>query len=273
VISDPAGISCGATCSTTFDYGTSVALIAAAGTGSTFTGWSGGGCTGTGTCSVTMTAAASVTATFTLDQYYLTVNETGTGSGTVTSPDGISCSATCTTAFDYGTSVALTAAAAPHSMFTGWSGGGCTGTGACSLATNAGKTVTATFTLTPPFTALSPVRVFDSRVSEAQGAVSIIKQRYGGGNVLAVKIAGAADVPSSGVGAVSLNVTVVDPVGSGFVTVFPCGARPNASSLNYVAGQIVANAVIAPLSPAGEVCFFSMVDTDLIADVNGWFPS
>ena len=32
--------------------------------GSTFTGWSGGGCSGTGTCTVTVSAATTVTATF-----------------------------------------------------------------------------------------------------------------------------------------------------------------------------------------------------------------
>ena len=49
-----------------------------------------------------------------------------------------------------------------------------------------------------------------------------------------------------GVGAVVLNVTVTDAQGPGFVTVYPCGAvRPLASSLNFVAGQTVPNAVIA----------------------------
>jgi hypothetical protein len=43
--------------------------------------------------------------------------------------------------------------------------------------------------------------------------------------------------------------------------------------LNYVAGQVVPNAVIAPVSAAGEVCLFSSVDTHLLADVNGWFAT
>ena len=118
------------------------------------------------------------------------------------------------------------------------------------------------------FTALSPARVFDTRPNEAQGAVEVTKQAYG---ELRVKITGAAGVPASGVDAVSLNVTVVDPVGSGFVTVYPCGARPLTSSLNYVAGEITPNAVIAPVSPEGEVCFYSSVNAHLLADVNGWF--
>ena len=123
------------------------------------------------------------------------------------------------------------------------------------------------------FTALDPVRVFDSRPDQPQGSVAVTQQKYGGGNILKVKFTGASGVPASGAGAVSLNVTAVDPVGAGYVTVFPCGTQPTVSSLNYVTGQTVPNAVIAPLSPNGEVCFFSQVDTHLIADVNGWFAT
>jgi hypothetical protein len=44
-----------------------------------------------------------------------------------------------------------------------------------------------------------------------------------------------------------------------------------ASSLNYTAGQTVPNAVITPVSATGDVCFYSLVDTELLADVKGWF--
>ncbi|MCU1391918.1 MAG: uncharacterized protein JWM34_346, partial [Ilumatobacteraceae bacterium] len=98
------------------------------------------------------------------------------------------------------------------------------------------------------FYALSPVRVVDTRPDQAQGAVPVTQQKYGGGTILRVLIAGSAGVPPSGAGAVSLNVTVVDPDGPGYVTVFPCGGQPLASNLNFVAGQTVPNAVIAPVS-------------------------
>ena len=64
VTSSPAGINCGTTCSASFTSGTAVTLTASPAAGSTFAGWSGGGCSGTGTCTVTLTAATSVTATF-----------------------------------------------------------------------------------------------------------------------------------------------------------------------------------------------------------------
>ncbi|WP_161816021.1 S8 family serine peptidase [Steroidobacter agaridevorans] len=66
VSSSPAGISCGPTCSASFDPGSLVTLSAAADAQSVFEGWSGA-CTGLGnSCSVTMDRAQSVTAAFRL---------------------------------------------------------------------------------------------------------------------------------------------------------------------------------------------------------------
>ena len=148
VTSDPTGISCGSVCSQTFNPGSTVVLAASAGLGSTFAGWSGGGCSGGGTCRVSMTAASAVTATFTLNQYTLTVSRAGTGGGTVTSnPAGISCGLACAQVYDYPTSVTLTASASTGSTFVGWSGDGCSGAGTCTVAMTAERAVTATFVL------------------------------------------------------------------------------------------------------------------------------
>ncbi len=59
------GIDCGPTCSATFFQDTKVTLLAVPDDGSTFTGWSGGGCAGTDTCSVTLATDTQVMATFT----------------------------------------------------------------------------------------------------------------------------------------------------------------------------------------------------------------
>ena len=64
VASDVPGIDCGSSCASGYALGTVVTLSARAASGSTFTGWSGGGCGGTGTCTVTMNASQVVTATF-----------------------------------------------------------------------------------------------------------------------------------------------------------------------------------------------------------------
>ena len=94
----------------------------------------------------------------------------------------------------------------------------------------------------------------------------------GAGSVTALPVLGRGGVGGDA-GAVVLNVTVTDPQAAGFVTVFPCGsAQPNASSLNYVAGATVANAVVVKVGDGGQVCLFTQSATHLIADVNGYFP-
>ena len=76
----------------------------------------------------------------------LTVARAGSGAGQVSSaPAGISCGPICTKSVVAGSQLTLTATADPLSYFTGWSGGGCTGTGTCVVRVLTAQTVTATF--------------------------------------------------------------------------------------------------------------------------------
>jgi uncharacterized repeat protein (TIGR03803 family) len=152
VTSAPAGINCGATCSEVFPTTATVTLTPAPAVSSTFTGWSGTGitCPGTDPCSVPMTQAQTVTATFTLKSFALTIQKGGTGAGTVTgtvntNPTTLNCGTTCSVNFDYNTVVTLTASPIGTSVFTGWSGAGCSNTGTCQVTMTAAQTVTATF--------------------------------------------------------------------------------------------------------------------------------
>jgi hypothetical protein len=66
--------------------------------------------------------------------------------GLQVSPAGIDCGDTCT--FDYAAStpVTLTAVARSNANFTGWSGGGCSGTGTCDVTMDTAVQVDAEFT-------------------------------------------------------------------------------------------------------------------------------
>ena len=148
VMSDAGGIACGATCSADYDHGTPVVLSAIPDEHVTFIGWSGGGCSGTDDCTVTMGGATSVNAEFDVDVALLTVTELGNGDGTVTDQGGgIDCPGVCRASYPQGSAVTLTADAGPHSTFTGWSGGGCSGTADCTVTLDAATSVSAEFDL------------------------------------------------------------------------------------------------------------------------------
>ena len=64
VTSSPAGIDCGPSCNAQFDSGTSITLTATPASGSSFAGWSGGGCSGSASCTFVIGADTTVTASF-----------------------------------------------------------------------------------------------------------------------------------------------------------------------------------------------------------------
>jgi hypothetical protein len=143
--------------------------------GSEFTGWSGCDSEAEGKCIVTMSAAKEVTAEYTAKpNVALTLEKAGTGTGTVSSkPKGVKCAVTCTTqemAVPSGEAVILTAKAATGMTFTGWSGGGCSGTGTCTTSPTEATTVTATFSGTPK-PILSPTALTVNRAGTGFGTV------------------------------------------------------------------------------------------------------
>ncbi len=76
----------------------------------------------------------------------LAVVPMGIGSGVVISaPSGILCGTSCSGTFGSGTEVTLTATPETGSIFVGWSGGGCTGRGTCTVTVTATTAVIATF--------------------------------------------------------------------------------------------------------------------------------
>ena len=68
-----------------------------------------------------------------------------------------------------------------------------------------------------------------------------------------------------------MNVTAVNALTAGFLTVFPCsGAVPNTSTVNYVANEARPNNTIVGLS-GGRICVFSDAATDVLVDLVGSF--
>ncbi|WP_374774128.1 PKD domain-containing protein [Streptomyces sp. NBC_01310] len=118
------------------------------------------------------------------------------------------------------------------------------------------------------YTALNPVRFVDTR--EGLGAA---RGQVAGQGTFGVQITGRSGIPA-GATAVALNVTVTNPKQAGHLTVFPSGrAAPSTSSLNFTAGQTVANSVIVPVGADGKISVRNgaWAGTDVIVDVVGYY--
>ena len=154
-------------------------------------------------------------------------------------------------------------------------------TGTVSLFNNAGSTdliadVTAWFPANADMTPITPARLLDTRVEANDTTVDGQSQGVGplaAHTVFDLQVVGRGDVPPAGVSAVVLNVTVTNPAAPGFLQTWSSGSvRPAASNINYVAGQTIANLVIAKVGTNGKVSLFSKANTDAVVDVVGWLP-
>jgi uncharacterized repeat protein (TIGR02543 family) len=132
-----------------FVFGTPVTLTEVPAAGYVFSGWSGGACSGTQvTCTLTMNQAASVTATFSITTVNLNLSEIGNGAIKANSATVLSSAGSMTRSYTFGTPVTLTEVPATGYVFSGWSGGTCSGTqSTCTLTMNQAASVTATFSI------------------------------------------------------------------------------------------------------------------------------
>jgi hypothetical protein len=122
---------------------------------------------------------------------------------------------------------------------------------------------------------LNPVRPFrlaDTRTTTPVAA-GIANQR----SFTVAPSGSSPDAVPSIASAACLNVTVVNPTASGYVTVLPSdqtfpGPDAPVSNVNFVAGQTQANQVTLKLGPDGKVKVFNRSGTvDVIIDVLGFY--
>ena len=116
------------------------------------------------------------------------------------------------------------------------------------------------------FVPVNPARVLDTRSGAPLGTEGTLQ----------LQVTGVGGVPSAGVSAVVLNMTVDRASGpESYLTVWPAGgARPTASNLNFSAGPAATNLVVAQVGADGRVSVYNRVGTThVIADVAGWFAA
>ncbi|MGE0879722.1 MAG: fibronectin type III domain-containing protein [Acidimicrobiia bacterium] len=120
------------------------------------------------------------------------------------------------------------------------------------------------------FVGVAPARLLDTRI-----ALGVTTRRpYAAGSTVTFTATGRGGIPTTGVRAVVVNLTIADPAGAGYATAYPSGtARPNVSSVNIErAGQTIANSVIVPLVD-GKVAVYVSMQANVIADVTGYFTA
>jgi hypothetical protein len=118
--------------------------------------------------------------------------------------------------------------------------------------------------------ATTPTRICDTRAGSKPSNQCAGKTMSAGGT-MTVQVSGLAGVPA-GATAVAVNVTVTNTTAASYLTIFPSGTRPLASSLNWEAGATVPNLVIATLSSTGEITIYNHAGTaDVVIDVMGWY--
>lgn len=104
--------------------------------------------------------------------------------------------------------------------------------------------------------AASPSRKTDTRNNIPAGAV-----RLGAGQTRILSRTALAN------GAAYGNLTVTQPGSPGWVVVWPCDQpRPLASTVNFVAGQTVANYAVARTDRNGDICAYTTAATHIIWD-------
>ena len=123
---------------------------------------------------------------------------------------------------------------------------------------------------------ITPTRVLDTRSGDRVGSLDTA----GASDPYRLKLTGSNGVPTSGVTAVSLNVTAVETQTNdygGFLSVYPCASvstvKPDVSNMNFGSGQTVANAVTVPVSADGHICLYVYGTAHVLVDVNGFYMS
>ncbi|WP_326855512.1 hypothetical protein [Actinocrinis sp.] len=99
-------------------------------------------------------------------------------------------------------------------------------------------------------TTLTPTQILDSQTAIPSGPPA----RIPADGTTSVNILGTGGVPTSGVTAVLLNVSTLNPKAAGSLTVYDGDTRPDATNASFSAGQSVSNLAVVPIVD-GEVTF------------------
>ena len=120
------------------------------------------------------------------------------------------------------------------------------------------------------FTAQDPARILDSRTPTGGWGTPLAA----GGAPRTLATAGVGGVPSDAV-AVVMNLTVTGSSTGSFLTAWPAGqSPPSASTINFGAGETIANSITVKVGAGGAIAFANALGAvDVIVDITGYYRS
>ncbi|MFL6081495.1 MAG: hypothetical protein ACJ714_16305, partial [Ornithinibacter sp.] len=132
-----------------------------------------------------------------------------------------------------------------------------------------GSSTTRSFTrdvsTTGEFTAVTPYRVLDTRT---------LGGMIGAGQTRTLALTGGGTgIPSSGASTVVLNLTVTGATKASYLTLWGSGlSRPSVTTINFAAGQTIANHATVQVSAAGMASYYNSTgSTHVVMDVVGYY--
>ncbi len=110
---------------------------------------------------------------------------------------------------------------------------------------------------------VAPCRLFDARQTPDAGRIDATTVR--------IQVTGRCGVPTEATAA-AISLVATNVTAPGFLTVWGGpSVRPEASNLNFVRGNTVANSAVVQLSGAGTIDVYTSVPADVIVDVTAVF--
>ncbi len=116
------------------------------------------------------------------------------------------------------------------------------------------------------YNAITPFRLLDTRQTGRMVRDTMVP----------IKVAGVGTIPKTGVTAVMLNVTSVNPSSAAYLVLYPGGGdRPMVSTTQFQRGETRAGRVIVGVGGDGKVDLYNsaFATTDVVVDIAGWFTT
>lgn len=129
--------------------------------------------------------------------------------------------------------------------------------------------------------AVEPCRLLDTRLASnpytgplGDGQIMDLHAKNTGQIALQGGDSAGCNIPSGATGLV-VNFTVANPSGNGHLRAYPAGSPlPTASILNFTAARNVTNSTVLTIcteSCVADFSIFTLTETDIVADVTGYF--